>query len=78
MAAGGVAGVDYLRGVLLMMIWRCAAKIAKDSMIYRKPVEELLSAMGYGVHERAEARDEDMTAKELAEWVRRNAVLRND
>lgn len=47
-------------------------------MIYRKPVEELLAAMGYGVHERAETRDEDMTAKELAEWVRRNAVLRND
>jgi len=59
----------------MTIIWRCAAKVAKDSMIYRKPVEELLAAMGYGVHERAEARDEDMTAKELADWVRRNAVL---
>lgn len=44
-------------------------------MIQRKPVEELLSTIGYGIHARADARDEDMTAKELTEWVRRNAVF---
>lgn len=60
------------------LIWRCAAKAAKDSLRNRKPIEDVLADIGWEVHEQADKRDEDMTARELTLWVQRSAVQKKD
>ena len=63
----------------MSLIWRCAAKAAKDSLINRVPIDQVLAEIGWGIHPRATRLDADMTAKELTMWVQRNAVeIRND
>ena len=47
-------------------------------MINRRPIEDVLADIGWEVHERADKRDEDMTARELTLWVQRSAVQKKD
>ena len=58
----------------MSLIWRCAAKAAKESLVNRVPIVDLLKSIGWEVNPRAEPLEEDMTAKELTAWVQRNAV----
>lgn len=55
----------------MSLIWRCASKAAKDSLITRTPIEDILKATGTGweIPEGVKP-PEDATAKELATWVR--------
>jgi len=64
----------------MSLIWRCAAKAAKDSLTKRVPIDQVLAEIGWGVHPQATRLDADMMAKELTMWVQRNAVeiQRND
>ena len=55
----------------MALIWRCATQAARDSLRNRTPIEEILRATGNGweIPEGFEP-PEDMTAKELAAWLR--------
>jgi hypothetical protein len=56
------------------LIWRCAAKVAKDSLRNRTPIQEILRTTGTGWEiPKGIEQPDDMTAKELAEWVRDKA-----
>lgn len=58
----------------MALIWRVASKAAKESMRSRIPIEEILKTTGTGWEIPAGVRrPEDMTAKELAVWVRETA-----
>jgi hypothetical protein len=55
----------------MALIWRCATQAAKDSMRNRTPIEEILKATGTGWEiPNGMEPPEDLTAKELATWVR--------
>jgi hypothetical protein len=58
----------------MALIWRCATKAAKDSLVTRTPIQEILKAtgMGWEIPPGVEP-PEDATAKELAAWVRDTA-----
>lgn len=56
----------------MSLIWRCAAKAAKDALINRVPINEVLRPVGWEIPREVEQPD-DMTAKELAAWVRDHA-----
>lgn len=58
----------------MSLIWRCAAKAAKESLINRVPIADVLKSIGWEIHLRADSLEDDMTAKELTVWVQRNAV----
>jgi hypothetical protein len=66
--------IFYL-GDAMSLIWRCAIKAAKESMINRVPIDDVLRATGWAIPEGIE-RPEDPTSKELAAWVREVAVER--
>ena len=55
----------------MALIWRCATQAARESMRNRIPIQEILKATGTGweIPDKFEP-PEDMTAKELATWVR--------
>jgi hypothetical protein len=55
----------------MALIWRCATQAAKDSMRNRVPIQDILKTTGTGweIPEGFEP-PEDLTAKELATWVR--------
>lgn len=59
----------------MALIWRCAAKAAKESMRNKTPIAEVLRATGWEIPEGVE-HPEDPTSKELAAWVREVAVER--
>lgn len=55
----------------MALIWRVASKAAKESMRNRIPIEEILKTTGTGWEIPAGVkRPEDMTAKELGQWIR--------
>jgi hypothetical protein len=58
----------------MALIWRCAAKAAKESMVNRISIHEVLKATvtGWEIPPEVEP-PEDLTAKELASWVRETA-----
>ena len=58
----------------MALIWRCAAQAAKDSLRHRVPIQEVLKNTGNGwqIPAGVEVPD-DLTAKELAEWIRNMA-----
>ena len=58
----------------MSLIWRCAARVAKESLTNRVPVDKLLNDIGWEIHPRADRLDDDMTAKELTMWIQRSAV----
>lgn len=55
----------------MALIWRCATQAAREAMRTRTSIEEILRATGTGweIPEGFEP-PEDMTAKELAAWLR--------
>ena len=55
----------------MALIWRCAAKAAKESMVSRVDIHEVLktTVSGWEIPPNVEP-PEDLTAKELASWVR--------
>ena len=57
----------------MTLIWRCAAKAAKDSLYTRTPIKEVLNKIGWDIDPRAENIRQDITEKELTIWVQRNA-----
>jgi hypothetical protein len=62
----------------MSLIWRCAAKAAKESMIGRRRIEDVLAEIGWEIDVRADKPDEDMTARELTIWVQRSAIQKKD
>jgi hypothetical protein len=55
------------------LIWRCAARAAKESFQTRTSIQDVLKKIGWEIHPRAEPLDEDITCRELTVWVQRNA-----
>lgn len=55
------------------LIWRCAARAAKESLHTRTPIEEVLHKIGWDIDPRAETVRHDISEKELTLWVQRNA-----
>ena len=57
------------------LIWRCAAKAAKESLRNRTPIQEILQTTGTGWEiPMGIEQPEDLTARELAEWIRHKAI----
>jgi len=56
------------------LIWRCAARAARESFQTRTPIREVLAKIGWEIHPRAEPLDQDTTCRELTMWVQRNAL----
>jgi len=56
------------------LIWRCAAQAAKESLRNRIPIQEILktTVMGWEIPNDMQPPD-DLTARELASWVRDTA-----
>jgi hypothetical protein len=61
------------RGDRMPLIWRCAAKAARDSLHTRTPIKEVLKKIGWDIDPRAETVRHDISEKELTLWVQRNA-----
>jgi hypothetical protein len=57
----------------MSLIWRCAARAAKESLHTRTPIKEVLQKIGWDIDPRAEPLDQDITCRELTVWVQRNA-----
>jgi hypothetical protein len=55
-----------------MLIFRRASEIARHSIKYKTPVCDLLKPIGWELPKHAEP-PKDLTANELATWVRNNA-----
>jgi hypothetical protein len=57
----------------MALIWRCAARAAKESLVNRIPIDSVLREIGWEIHPDATRLDDDMTAKEMTMWIQRNA-----
>jgi hypothetical protein len=56
---------------MMALIWRCATQAARDSMRHRVPIQEILkhTVVGWEIPDDMQPPD-DLTARELASWVR--------
>ena len=57
----------------MALIYRVAAKAAKESMQTKVPINDVLNRINWEIPNQVQE-PEDATAKELAEWVRNAAV----